>query len=168
MSSNPRAMSSDSFNMTYAVALKSAKMLRDHSVVDLTNDDFDFLCSQGAYEGKLWLPVDRARARRCVEACVYGALDMLGYPRFRAPVEFIAAAITTFVWPANYMTAAIVCEGAEYSANVVAGIDKPVDAATLFSHILQLAGGQEYRLQAREANIRDNLQSSVALERGGE
>src|SRR4051794_8488610 len=27
----------------------------------------------------------------CVEACVYGTLDFVGYPRFPAPVEFIAA-----------------------------------------------------------------------------
>src|SRR5690606_23406177 len=32
-------------------------------------------------------------ARRCVEACVYGTLDFVGYPRFPAPVEFIAAVI---------------------------------------------------------------------------
>src|SRR5262245_64754050 len=25
---------------------------------------------------------DRSRARRCVEACVYGTLDFVGYPRF--------------------------------------------------------------------------------------
>src|SRR5256885_160571 len=30
---------------------------------------------------------------RCVEACVYGTLDFVGYPRFPAPVEFIAAVI---------------------------------------------------------------------------
>src|SRR5690348_18200120 len=29
----------------------------------------------------------RSRARRCVEACVYGTLDFVGYPRFPAPVE---------------------------------------------------------------------------------
>src|SRR5438128_5452642 len=33
------------------------------------------------------------RSRRCVEACVYGTLDFVGYPRFPAPVEFIAAVI---------------------------------------------------------------------------
>src|SRR5207302_8952734 len=27
---------------------------------------------------------DRSRARRCVEACVYGTLDFVGYPRFPA------------------------------------------------------------------------------------
>src|SRR5205823_588312 len=40
---------------------------------------------------------DRSRARRCVEACVYGTLDFVGYPRFPAPVEFIAAVIAYYV-----------------------------------------------------------------------
>src|SRR5256885_2437799 len=55
---------------------------------DLTEDDFDFLTSN-----KVWIATDRSRARRCVEACVYGTLDFVGYPRFPAPVEFIAAVI---------------------------------------------------------------------------
>src|SRR5438874_4563051 len=42
---------------------------------------------------KVWIATDRSRARRCVEACVYGTLDFVGYPRFPAPVEFIAAVI---------------------------------------------------------------------------
>src|SRR5262249_27768653 len=37
---------------------------------------------------KVWIATDRSRARRCVEACVYGTLDFVGYPRFPAPVEF--------------------------------------------------------------------------------
>src|SRR5690625_7322996 len=40
---------------------------------------------------KVWIATDRSRARRCVEACVYGTLDFVGYPRFPAPVVFIAA-----------------------------------------------------------------------------
>src|SRR5437660_8261969 len=38
---------------------------------------------------------------RCVEACVYGTLDFVGYPRFPAPVEFIAAVIAYYVHPVN-------------------------------------------------------------------
>src|SRR5438128_8283947 len=39
--------------------------------------------------------------RSCVEACVYGTLDFVGYPRFPAPVEFIAAVIAYYVHPVN-------------------------------------------------------------------
>src|SRR5437867_10007893 len=41
-----------------------------------SEDDFDFLTSN-----KVWIATDRSRARRCVEACVYGTLDFVGYPR---------------------------------------------------------------------------------------
>src|SRR5690606_40602203 len=50
---------------------------------------------------------DRSRARRCVEACVYGTLDFVGYPRFPAPVEFIAAVIAYYVHPVNIQTACL-------------------------------------------------------------
>src|SRR5947199_5861034 len=43
------------------------------AVLDLTEDDFDFLTSN-----KVWIATDRSRARRCVEACVYGTLDFVG------------------------------------------------------------------------------------------
>src|SRR5207248_10051549 len=38
---------------------------------------------------------------RSVEACVYATLDFVGYPRFPAPVEFIAAVIAYYVHPVN-------------------------------------------------------------------
>src|SRR2546429_540440 len=68
---------------------------------------FDFLTSN-----KVWIATDRSRARRCVEACVYGTLDFVGYPRFPAPVEFIAAVIAYYVHPVNIQTACLIMEGA--------------------------------------------------------
>src|SRR4051794_41347088 len=73
------------------------------AVLDLTEDDFDFLTSN-----KVWIATDRSRARRCVEACVYGTLDFVGYPRFPAPVEFIAAVIAYYVHPVNIQTACLI------------------------------------------------------------
>src|SRR5437762_5703425 len=78
----------------------SAFLLNRSSDLDLTEDDFDFLTSN-----KVWIATDRSRARRCVEACVYGTLDFVGYPRFPAPVEFIAAVIAYYVHPVNIQTA---------------------------------------------------------------
>src|SRR5690606_39283005 len=72
----------------FQTALASIKLIQASAVLDLTEDDFDFLTSN-----KVWIATDRSRARRCVEACVYGTLDFVGYPRFPAPVEFIAAVI---------------------------------------------------------------------------
>src|SRR5260370_2740863 len=83
---------------------------RSFDLLDLTEDDFDFLTSN-----KVWIATDRSRARRCVEACVYGTLDFVGYPRFPAPVEFIAAVIAYYVHPVNIQTACLIMEGAEFT-----------------------------------------------------
>src|SRR5580692_12504959 len=78
----------------YTLSLHDALpiFIQASAVLDLTEDDFDFLTSN-----KVWFATDRSRARRCVEACVYGTLDFVGYPRFPAPVEFIAAVIAYYV-----------------------------------------------------------------------
>src|SRR5205085_10042565 len=81
------------------------KLIQASAVLDLTEDDFDFLTSN-----KVWIATDRSRARRCVEACVYGTLDFVGYPRFPAPVEFIAAVIAYYVHPVNIQTACLIME----------------------------------------------------------
>src|SRR5262249_56761663 len=75
--------------------------------------------------------------RRCVEACVYGTLDFVGYPRFPAPVEFIAAVIAYYVHPVNIQTACLIMEGAEFTENIINGVERPVKAAELFAFTLR-------------------------------
>src|SRR5690554_2441813 len=86
-------------SVRFQTALASIKLIQASAVLDLTEDDFDFLTSN-----KVWIATDRSRARRCVEACVYGTLDFVGYPRFPAPVEFIAAVIAYYVDPVNIIS----------------------------------------------------------------
>src|SRR5260370_33585266 len=74
-----------------------------------------FLLNRSSDLNKVWIATDRSRARRCVEACVYGTLDFVGYPRFPAPVEFIAAVIAYYVHPVNIQTACLIMEGAEFT-----------------------------------------------------
>src|SRR5947207_1952702 len=81
-------------SVRFQTALASIKLIQASAVLDLTEDDFDFLTSN-----KVWIATDRFRARGCVEACVYGTLDFVGYPRFPAPVEFIAAVIAHMFIP---------------------------------------------------------------------
>src|SRR5204862_397439 len=83
-------------SVRFQTALASIKLIQASAVLDLTEDDFDFLTSN-----KVWIATDRSRARRCVEACVYGTLGFVGFPRFPAPVEFIAAVIAYYVHPVN-------------------------------------------------------------------
>src|SRR5690348_18227640 len=75
---------------------------------------------------------------RCVEACVYGTLDFVGYPRFPAPVEFIAAVIAYYVHPVNIQTACLIMEGAEFTENIINGVERPVKAAELFAFTLRV------------------------------
>src|SRR5690242_20473756 len=90
-------------SVRFQTALASIKLIQASAVLDLTEDDFDFLTSN-----KVWIATDRSRARRCVEACVYGTLDFVGYPCFPAPVEFIAAVIAYYVHPVNIQTACLI------------------------------------------------------------
>src|SRR5690606_41958987 len=60
-------------SVRFQTALASIKLVQASAVLDLTEDDFDFLTSK-----KVWIATDRSRARRCVEACVYGTLDFVG------------------------------------------------------------------------------------------
>src|SRR5258708_22351580 len=56
-------------SVRFETALASIKLIQASAVLDLTEDDFDFLTSN-----KVWIATDRSRACRCVEACVYGTL----------------------------------------------------------------------------------------------
>src|SRR5215217_4950807 len=115
-------------SVRFQTALASIKLIQASAVLDLTEDDFDFLTSN-----KVWIATDRSRARRCVEACVYGTLDFVGYPRFPAPVEFIAAVIAYYVHPVNIQTACLIMDGAEFTENIINGVERPVKAAELFA-----------------------------------
>src|SRR3989440_586329 len=60
-------------SVRFQTALASSKLIQASAVLYLTDDDFDVLTSN-----KVWIATDRSRARRCVEACVYGTLDFVG------------------------------------------------------------------------------------------
>src|SRR5437762_13701777 len=68
-------------------------------------------------------------------------LDFVGYPRFPAPVEFIAAVIAYYVHPVNIQTACLIMEGAEFTENIINGVERPVKAAELFAFTLRVRAG---------------------------
>src|SRR5260370_34876479 len=105
-------------SVRFQTALASIKLIQASAVLDLTEDDFDFLTSN-----KVWIATGRSRARRCVEACVCGTLDFVVYPRFPAPVVFIAAFIAYYVLPVNIQTACLSLEGAEVTENITNRFD---------------------------------------------
>src|SRR5437773_79530 len=67
-------------SVRFQTALASIKLIQASAVLDLTEDDFDFLTSN-----KVWIATDRSRARRCVEACVYGYHLLEGFPFIQEP-----------------------------------------------------------------------------------
>src|SRR5438128_381253 len=145
-------------NRSSDLALASIKLIQASAVLDLTEDDFDFLTSN-----KVWIATDRSRARRCVEACVYGTLDFVGYPRFPAPVEFIAAVIAYYVHPVNIQTACLIMEGAEFTENIINGVERPVKAAELFAFTLRVRAGNTDVLTDAEENVRQKLRAEGVM-----
>src|SRR3989441_13050461 len=123
-------------SVRFQTALASIKLIQASAVLDLTEDDFDFLTSN-----KVWIATDRSRARRSVEACVYGTLDFVGYPRFPAPVELLAAGIAYYVHPGNIQTACLRMHGAEFTEHIITGVERPVQAAELFAAALRVRAG---------------------------
>jgi len=145
-------------SVRFQTALASIKLIQASAVLDLTEDDFDFLTSN-----KVWIATDRSRARRCVEACVYGTLDFVGYPRFSAPVEFIAAVIAYYVHPVNIQTACLIMEGAEFTENIINGVERPVKAAELFAFTLRVRAGNTDVLTDAEENVRQKLRAEGVM-----
>src|SRR2546428_13000837 len=120
-------------SVRFQTALASIKLIQASAVLDLTEDDFDFLTSN-----KVWIATDRSRARRCVLACVYGTLGFVGYPRFPAPVEFIAAVILFYVHLANIHTACVIFESDICTPNIVNRVGRSAKAAECFTFTLHV------------------------------
>src|SRR5699024_1594475 len=145
-------------SVRFYTALASIKLVQASAVLHLTDDDFVFLTSN-----KVWIATDRSRARRCVEACVYGTLDFVGYPRFPAAVAFIAAVIAYYVHPVNIQTACLIREGAEFTENIINGVERPVKAAELFAVTLRVRAGNTDVLTDAEENVRQKSRAEGVM-----
>src|SRR5206468_8926201 len=76
---------------------------------------------------------------------------------FPAPVEFIAAVIAYYVHPVNIQTACLIMEGAEFTENIINGVERPVKAAELFAFTLRVRAGNTDVLTDAEENVRQKL-----------
>src|SRR6266849_5400635 len=92
-------------SVRFQTALASIKLIQASAVLNLTEDDFDVLSSN-----KVGIAIDP----------------------FPAPFEFIAAVIAYYVHPVNIQTACLIMEGAEFTENIINGVERPVKAAELF------------------------------------
>src|SRR5690625_4574771 len=145
-------------SVRFQTALASIKLIQASAVLDLTEDDFDFLTSN-----KVWIATDRSRARRCVEACVYGTLAFVGYPRFPAPGEFVAAVVAYYVPAVDRQTACVIRDGAEFTENLINGGARPSTAAELFAFTLRVRAGNTDVLTDAEENVRQKLRAEGVM-----
>src|SRR5699024_1528193 len=134
------------------------KLIQASAVLDLTEEDFDFLTSN-----KAWMAIDHSRACRCVEASFYATLYFVVYTRFPAPVEFIAVVIDYYVHPVNIQTACLIMEGAEFTENIINGVERPVKAAELFAFTLRVRAGNTDVLTDAEENVRQKLRAEGVM-----
>src|SRR5437763_15130220 len=107
-------------SVRFQTALASIKLIQASAVLDLTEDDFDFLTSN-----IVWMATDRSRARRCVEARVYRTPDFVWNPRFTTPYEFIAAVIADYDHHVNIQSACLIREGAVITETIIKGGERP-------------------------------------------
>src|SRR5438309_46658 len=145
-------------SVRFQTALASIKLIQASAVLVLTEDDFDFLTSN-----KVWIATDRSRARRCVEACVYGRLDFVGYPRFSVLVEFSADVIAYYVLPVNIQSACLIMVGSAITENIIDGAERPVKAAELFAFTLRVRTGNIDVLTDAEETVRQKLRAEGVM-----
>src|SRR6266702_2275250 len=123
-------------SVRFQTALASIKLIQASADLDLTEDAFDFLTST-----KVWIATDRSLA----------------------PVEFIAAFIAYYVHPVNIQTACLIMEGAEFTENIINGVERPVKAAELFAFTLRVRAGNTDVLTDAEENVRQKLRAEGVM-----
>src|SRR5580765_2951776 len=111
-------------SVRFQTALASIKLIQASAVLDLTEDDFDFLTSN-----KVW----------------------------------IATVSAYYVHPVNIQKAWLIMEGAEFTENIINGVERPVKAAELFALTLRLRAGNTDVLTDAEENVRQKLRAEGVM-----
>ncbi len=102
-------------------------------------EDLHLLCGDIPWKG-----VERTLVTRTLDSLMFGTMDLLALPRFKVPVEYVAAAITMFVKPTNLMVACQWMECGNPTASDLAGPNtssnvEPCMAITLFALVQMMA-----------------------------
>src|SRR5699024_12840175 len=103
------------------------------------------------------------RDRLCGDASVYCTLDFLGFHLIPAPVDFIHDDIAYYVHPVNIQTSFLIMEGAEFTENILNGVERPVKAAELFAFTLRVRAGNTDVLTDAEENVRQKLRAEGVM-----
>src|SRR5215207_4829567 len=76
---------------------------------------------------------------------------------------WIAAVIAYYVHPVNIQTACLIMEGAEFTENIINGVERPVKAAELFAFTVRVRGGNTDVLTDAEENGRQKLRAEGVM-----
>src|SRR5438874_2849708 len=68
-----------------------------------------------------------------------------------------------YVHPVNIQTACLIMEGAEFTENIINGVERPVKAAELFAFTLRVRAGNTDVLADAEENVRQKLRAEGVM-----
>src|SRR5690606_41315906 len=71
--------------------------------------------------------------------------------------------IAYYVHPVNIQTACLIMEGAEFTENIINGVERPVKAADFFAFTLRVRAGNTDVLTAAEENVRQQLRAEGVM-----
>src|SRR5438445_13730884 len=72
-------------------------------------------------------------------------------------------ALPIYVHPVNIQTACLIMEGAEFTENIINGVERPVKAAELFAFTLRVRAGNTDVLTDAEENVRQKLRAEGVM-----
>src|SRR5436853_66974 len=75
----------------------------------------------------------------------------------------LSAVIAYYVHPVNIQTACLIMEGAEFTENIINGVERPVKAAELFAFTLRVRAGNTDVLTDAEENVRQKLRAEGVM-----
>src|SRR5205809_1063243 len=71
--------------------------------------------------------------------------------------------IAYYVHPVYIQTACLIMEGAEFTENIINGVERPVKAAELFAFTLRVRAGNTDVLTDAEENVRQKLRAEGVM-----
>src|SRR5687767_15731288 len=71
--------------------------------------------------------------------------------------------VRSYFHPVNIQTACLIMEGAEFTENIINGVECPVKAAELFAFTLRVRAGNTDVLTDAEENVRQKLRAEGVM-----
>lgn len=120
-----------------------------------------------------WSIDDRRIVRTALEKVVQDSVAYMGLPPFELPAEYVAATITVFVSPVNYMAACSWTAGGHVFASDLQVNSEPAmhgwehaSAHQLFAMVLELAGDPSFGKVKSELMEKMSVRTQRALQKG--